>query len=274
MMRNKRALFSVPYIVWVLGFTIIPLFVIVGYAFTTRDGSFTLSNVVAIFQGANLKALINSFIMSAICTLICLLMAYPLALILARMNKGANKLIIMIFVLPMWMNFILRVMALQLILSENGILNLALGFIGIEPLHIINTPVAIVIGMVYDFFPFMILPIYNSIVSIDHDVIEAAQDLGAGGMTVFRRIIFPLSLQGMFSGITMVLIPAMTSFVISNILGGGKIQLIGNVIEYTFGKGMQWNLGSGLSLVLMLFILISSLFNRGETDASRGAELW
>ncbi len=185
-----------------------------------------------------------------------------------------KNFIIFLFILPMWMNFLLRTMAWQLILSNNGVLNTLLGFLHLPKVHIIYTFQAVLIGMVYDFLPFMILPIYNSLSSIGDDVVEAGKDLGASYFTILRKIIFPLSLPGVISGITMVFVPSMTSFVISNILGGSNTLLIGNIIEQEFTYNFNWNLGSGLSFVLLVFTLISmglmSVFDKSEG----GTNIW
>lgn len=262
---NKKLL-SVPYLVWIVGFTIIPLLFILGRALTNADGGFTFSNIVAIFDDVHRKALFTSLKLAFICTVICILLAYPLALIMRGSHLNQKSVILLVLILPMWMNFILRILALQMIISNNGILNMLLSKIGIEPLQIINTQGAIVLGMVYDFLPYMILPVLNAITAIDEDLIEASRDLGAGKWNVFRKIIFPLSLPGVGSGITMVFVPAMTAFVISNILGGGKILLLGNVIEQEFTVTMNWNLGAGLSVALMLFVLVTSVLFGGSDD--------
>ena len=178
-------------------------------------------------------------------------------MILCNMNVNQNSFLVLIFILPMWMNFLLRTLAWQTLLEKTGVINSILSVLHLPSLNIINTPYAIVLGMVYNFLPFMVLPLYNVLVKIDKNVINAAYDLGANGIQTFLRIIFPLSLPGMFSGITMVFVPALTTFVISKILGGSKILLIGNVIEQEFKQGSNWHVGSGLSLVLMIFIILS-----------------
>ena len=193
--------------------------------------------------------------------MICLLLAYPLAMILCNMNVNQNSFLVLIFILPMWMNFLLRTLAWQTLLEKTGVINSILSTLHLPSLNIINTPYAIVLGMVYNFLPFMVLPLYNVLVKIDKNVINAAYDLGANGAQTFFRIIFPLSLPGMFSGITMVFVPALTTFVISKILGGSKILLIGNVIEQEFTQTGNWNLGSGLSIVLMLFIIFNMVIS-------------
>ena len=253
----KKTWFAFPYILWIIGFTLIPLGLVLYYAFTGADGSFTLANVLAITEPVHLKSLWTSLKMAFLTTLICFILAYPLGLVLCSLNLKKSNFIIFLFILPMWMNFLLRTMAWQLILSNNGVLNTLLGFLHLPKVHIIYTFQAVLIGMVYDFLPFMILPIYNSLSSIGDDVVEAGKDLGASYFTILRKIIFPLSLPGVISGITMVFVPALTTFVISNLLGGSKILLIGNVIEQEFTKGSNWNLGAGLSIVLMVFILLS-----------------
>ena len=255
----NRKIFSAPYIIWIIGGTLIPLGMMVWYGLTAKDGSFTLDNLTAIALPGHARALWHSLVLSLISTVICFLLAYPLALIL-RTSKRAKKVIVFIFILPMWMNFLLRTMAWQVLLEKGGVINALLDAAGLPKMHLINTPAAIVLGMVYDFLPFMLLPIYNVISKIDGSVIEAAEDLGAGKKDVLTRVILPLSVPGIVSGVTMVFVPALTTFVISNMLGGGKILLIGNVIEQEFTVGDNWHLGAGLSLVMMLFILISMAF--------------
>ena len=182
-------------------------------------------------------------------------------MILCNMNVNQNSFLVLIFILPMWMNFLLRTLAWQTLLEKTGVINSILSVLHLPSLNIINTPYAIVLGMVYNFLPFMVLPLYNVLVKIDKNVINAAYDLGANGIQTFLRIIFPLSLPGMFSGISMVFVPALTTFVISKILGGSKILLIGNVIEQEFTQTGNWNLGSGLSIVLMLFIIFNMVIS-------------
>lgn len=259
---NKKQL-SYPYIIWLIGFTIIPLFIIVYFAFTSLDGSITIKNLVNIpFKPVSLAILL-----SLISTLICLILAYPLCMILSKMKLKNNNFIIFLFVLPMWMNFLLRTMAWQNILEKNGIINSIIKMIGLNPIKMINTPSAIIIGMVYNFLPFMILPIYNSLVKIDDDIINASMDLGATKIQTFFKIILPLTKPGIISAITMVFVPALTTFAISDILGGGKIYLIGNVIEHEFKQGDNWHVGSGLSFILMIFVLISmAILKRYDKD--------
>ena len=203
------------------------------------------------------KALWLSLGLSLISTVLCLVLAYPLAMILRGRGSSASGFIVFIFILPMWMNFLLRTMAWQTLLERNGVINGILAWLHLPKQNLINTPAAIVLGMVYNFLPFMVLPIYNVLAKIDDNTINAAKDLGANTLQTLFFIWLPLSLPGIISGITMVFVPSLTTFVISDLLGGSKILLIGNVIEQEFTKGNNWHLGSGLSLVLMVFILIS-----------------
>ena len=258
---KHRKLLAGPYLFWAVSFVIIPLLMIVYYGLTDKEGHFTFSNLGMMTSQENLKALGLALLLSLISTLICLVLAYPLAMILSEKNMNQTSFIVLIFILPMWMNFLLRTLAWQTLLEKTGVINSILSTLHLPALNIINTPSAIVLGMVYNFLPFMVLPLYNVLVKIDKNVINAAYDLGANGAQTFFRIIFPLSLPGMFSGITMVFVPALTTFVISKILGGSKILLIGNVIEQEFTQTGNWNLGSGLSIVLMLFIIFNMVIS-------------
>ena len=270
--KLSRRLLSTPYAAWITIFILIPLGMVFYYGLTDRTGAFTLQNVLDIMSAEHAKALWYSLGLSLASTLICFLLAYPLAMILAVMKVSQHSFILLIFILPMWMNFLLRTLAWQTLLEKTGVINMLLGFLHLPALNIINTPYAIVLGMVYNFLPFMVLPIYNALAKIDPNVVNAAKDLGAGRVQTFIKITFPLSIGGVISGITMVFIPALTTFVISKLLGGSKILLIGNVIEEEFTQTGNWHLGSGLSIVLMIFIIfnmvISSIFDReGEGTA-------
>lgn len=269
---NKKML-SLPYLFWCAAFIIIPLCMVVYYGLTDKTGAFTLANIAAIATAEHSKALWFSLLLSLAGTVICLLLAYPLALILSGMKVSQHSFIVLIFILPMWMNFLLRTMAWETLLERNGIINTVLRFLHLPPLNIINTPAAIILGMVYNFLPFMVLPIYNALTKIDPNVVNAARDLGAGSFQTFLRIIFPLSLPGVISGITMVFVPALTTFVISTLLGGSKILLIGNVIEQEFTQTGNWHLGSGLSIVLMIFILINMVLSAIFDKEGEGATL-
>lgn len=261
---------GLPYYIWAAAFIIIPLLMVVWYGLTDKNGAFTLANVLAIWQPTHRKALLLSLLLSLGSTLLCLLLAYPLCMFLVGMQKQANSFLVMLLIVPMWMNFLLRTYAWQSILERSGIINTALAYLGLPRLQLINNPGAIILGMVYDFLPFMVLPIYNALQKIDPNVINAARDLGANSAQTLLRVIFPLSVPGVISGITMVFVPALTTFVISSLLGGGKILLIGNVIEQEFTLAYDWNLGSGLSLVLLIFIvlnvIIGTLTEREEED--------
>lgn len=253
----SKKLLAGPYLVWMVGFIIIPLALIVYYGLTDRNGIFTIANVASVAEPEHVKALWLSLLLSLISTVVCLILAYPLAMILRNRGIGRGSFIVFIFILPMWMNFLLRTMAWQTLLEKNGVINGILSLLHLPNQNLINTAGAIILGMVYNFLPFMVLPIYNVLCKIDDDTINAARDLGANPVQTLLRIWFPLSVPGVISGITMVFVPALTTFVISNLLGGSKILLIGNVIEQEFTRGSNWHLGSGLSLVLMIFILIS-----------------
>ena len=241
MNRKASRFLAYPYVIWMAGFTVIPLLMVFYYGLTDRSGAFTLANILAIGSSEHLKALWLSLALAGVSTVICLLLAYPLALILRKRHIGKG----------------LRTMAWQTLLEKNGVINTFLTMLHLPNIAIINTPAAIILGMVYNFLPFMVLPIYNTLAKIDDNVINAARDLGADNYQTLTKILLPLSVPGIVSGITMVFVPALTTFVISNLLGGSKILLIGNVIEQEFTKGSNWNLGAGLSIVLMVFILLS-----------------
>lgn len=257
----KKKLLGTPYFLWSLIFILIPLGMVFYYGLTDRSGAFTLNNIISITTAEHAKALWLALLLSLIATVLCLLLAYPLAMILCNMGVNQHSFIVLIFILPMWMNFLLRTMAWQTLLEKTGVINSILNFLHLPSLKIINTPYAIVLGMVYNFLPFMVLPIYNALSKIDRNIIHAAKDLGANNVQVFFKITLPLSVPGIISGITMVFIPALTTFVISKLLGGSKILLIGNVIEEEFTQASNWHLGSGLSIVLMLFIIVNMVLS-------------
>lgn len=274
MYKLKKQFLAGPYFIWMIGFILLPLAFILYYAMTTADGAFTFSNIAAIADPVHVKSIVLSLKLGAICTLVCLVLAYPLCMILSSFRFRHQSFVVFLFILPMWMNFMLRILAWRLLLSNNGIVNSILAAVGIGHIKMLNTQTAVVFGMVYDFLPFMILPIYNSMVRIKPETLEAARDLGAGSFTVLVKIIFPLTLSGIISGIIMVFVPALTSFVISDLLGGGKVLLIGNVIEQEFMQGTNWHLGSGLSVVLMLFVIASmALMNVFDKDGG-GTAVW
>ena len=257
----KKKLLGTPYFLWSLIFILIPLGMVFYYGLTDRSGAFTLNNIISITTAEHAKALWLALLLSLIATVLCLLLAYPLAMILCNMGVNQHSFIVLIFILPMWMNFLLRTMAWQTLLEKTGVINSILNFLHLPALRIINTPYAIVLGMVYNFLPFMVLPIYNALSKIDRSIIHAAKDLGANNIQVFFKITLPLSVPGIISGITMVFIPALTTFVISKLLGGSKVLLIGTVIEEEFTQASNWHLGSGLSIVLMLFIIVNMVLS-------------
>lgn len=274
MNTNRRKLLAGPYLVWAAGFIILPLLMILYYGLTNDSGSFTFDNLLAIVDPIHAKALWESVLIALGSTLISLVIAYPLAYILSSFGSKKSGTIIMLFMLPMWINFLLRILALQMILANTGILNAVLGFFGIEPWHVMYSKTAIMIGMVYEYLPFMILPIYNVMCKIDKNVVDAARDLGADTKTVFWHVIMPLSLPGVMSGVVMVFIPGISEFVIADILGGSKVLLIGNVIDQEFSLTNNWNLGSGLSIVLMLFIFISMAVMNKYDKSGEGQMIW
>ncbi len=268
---NKKLL-SAPFVFWSALFIIVPLGMVFYYGLTDKAGAFTLNNITAIATPEHSKALWEAVKLSIVSTVLCFLLAYPLAMILSNMNTSKTSFIVLIFILPMWMNFLLRTLAWQTLLEKTGVINSILSALRLPTLNIINRPAAIILGMVYNFLPFMVLPIYNVLVKIDRNMINAARDLGANGLQTFWKITFPLSIPGVISGITMVFVPALTTFVISKILGGGRILLIGNIIEQEFTQTGNWHLGSGLSIVLMLFIIFNMVISAvtdkdGEANA-------
>lgn len=259
MFTNRKTSFvmSSPYLAWAVIFIIVPIAMVFYYGLTDTTGAFTFANIAAIAQPEHMKALLLALELSIISTIVCFLLAYPLGMILANNKMSSEGILTTLFILPMWMNFLLRTLSWMTLLENRGVLNTLLESIHLPPLRIINTPSAIVIGMVYNFLPFMILPIYNSLAKIDEAVINAARDLGANRIQTFLRVTLPLTVPGIISGVTMVFIPALTTFAISTMMGGSKILLIGNVIEQEFTLTYDWHLGSGLSLILMVFIIVN-----------------
>ncbi len=260
---NKRRLAS-PYIVWMALFIIVPLIMVVFLSFTVKDPSggysFSADNLNKFFSPIFLTVLVKSLLIALKSTLICALIGYPAAYILANRNFSRSSVYIMLIILPMWINMLLRTYSWMTLLENNGLINKILVFFGFGQAQLMYNESAILIGMVYNFLPFMILPIYSVLVKIDNSIIEAARDLGASEFTAARKVVFPLSLGGLYSGSIMVFVPAMSSFVIPRLLSGGKINLIGNVIERQFLKTGDWNFGSFLSLILMLLVMLSLFF--------------
>ena len=266
----KHKSLAIPYVGWMALFVVAPLILVVVYAFTTREGGFTLDNFSNMVQYAGVFG--RSFLLAFLATLVCILLGYPLALLLAREQSRLRGMAMLLIMLPMWMNFLLRTYSWVFLLERNGFFNTLLETVGLPKLDIIGTPAAVVLGMVYNFLPFMVLPIFSVIEKIDPRVIEAAQDLGANSAQVFRRVIFPLSLPGVLSGVTMVFIPSVSTFVISRLLGGGMNLLLGDLIEMQFlGSAYNPHLGSAISLVMMVIVLvcmgIMNRFGEGEGEA-------
>ena len=280
MKRNK--LFSIPYVIWMALFVVAPIILVVLYAFTAADGGFTFSNFTR--MGNYFGVFVRSFWLALVATAICLLIGYPIAYLISKESKRFQHISMALIMLPMWMNFLLRTYAWMSILENTGLLNRFFSAIGLIDLvndilgtnmthfNMINTPGAVVLGMVYNFLPFMILPIHSVIQKIDRNLIEAAQDLGSNNYHVFTKVIFPLSLPGVLSGITMVFVPAVSTFAISKLLGGSKDLLLGDLIEIQFlGSAYNPHLGSAISLVMMLIVVICMVvmnrFGEGEETA-------
>ena len=267
----KRSWFAYPYALWMLLFTIAPMIFVVVFAFT-GDNGLTLENLAAVGLSVYLKILWHSLYLALLCTVICLLIGYPAAYFLASRDFSRNKTLFVLFLLPMWMNFLLRTYAMMSLMEDTGIINTLLKAMGLNPIEMIGTEGAVLVGMVYNFLPFMVLPIHTSLKKMDRRVIEAAEDLGANPLEVFKRVVFPLSIPGVISGITMVFMPAVTTFAISRLLGSGRFMLYGDVIEKQFLELNNWNFGSALSLVMMVLIIISiSLLNKADPKHEGGA---
>lgn len=267
-MRTK--LISAPYTIWMTLFIIVPMGLVAFFAFTDKSGAFTLDNIARVGQYSNV--FLRSIWLGALATFISLLLGYPLAYTIAKAAPNRQNFLILLIMLPMWMNFLLRTYSWVFLLERNGFFNTLLETIGLPKLDIIDTQGAVVLGMVYNFLPFMVLPIFSVIEKLDHRLIEAAQDLGANSTQVFRRVIFPLSLPGVLSGVTMVFIPSVSTFVISRLLGGSKSLLLGDLIEMQFlGSAYNPYLGSAISLVMMIIVLvcmgIMNRFGEGEGEA-------
>ena len=281
-MRNKRALFAVPYVGWMALFVLAPIVMVVIYAFSAASGGFTLDNFAR--MGTYAVVFARSFKLALIATAVCLLVGYPVAYMISREGPRFQRIAMMLVMLPMWMNFLLRTYSWMSILENTGLLNRffsAVGLIGLVNrlcgtdlayFPMINTQGAVVLGMVYNYLPFMILPIYSVIVKLDNSLVEAARDLGADSLSVFRRVILPLSLPGVLSGITMVFVPSVSTFAISKMLGGGTELLLGDLIEQQFlGGAYNPQLGAAISLVMMVIVVVCMVvmnrFGEGEEQA-------
>lgn len=270
-MKQKRKLswLAAPYGLWMLLFTVVPLGIVVYYAFTDSAGNFSLDNLLEI--GRYVDVFFSSLGFGIAATALCLLIGYPIAYSISRMKGSRQQIMVMLVMIPQWMNFLIRTYAWMTLLEDTGLINTVLGYFGLSPLHMINTDGAILLGLVYTFLPYMILPLYSIMTKIDNRIIEAAQDLGANGIHTFIRVILPLSVPGIISGITMVFVPSLSAFFISELLGGGKTMLIGNIIEMKFlGQSINFNVGSMLSLILMVLVLICMFFMNkfGDEDGT------
>lgn len=254
MNRRRTRLLDKPYLVWVLLFIIVPLIMVAYYAFTDRSGAFSLDSVSQI--PSYIPTILLSVLYGLAATLICLIIGYPFAYIFSKFSMRRQQMMVLLVMLPMWMNFLIRTYSWMTILGDSGVINSILSAVGIQPLKLINTGGAVILGMVYNFLPYMILPIYSVLSKMDHSLVEAAEDLGSNKFQVMRRVIFPLSMPGVLSGITMVFVPCVSTFYITQKLGGGQIVLIGDVIESQFQSANNYNLGAALSFVLMILILI------------------
>lgn len=263
---KKLKVFATPYLIWMAVFIVVPLLMVAYFAFTDENGNFTLDYITNVGQYTNI--FVCSIWLAAIATVVCLVLAYPVSFMLSRMKKHHQGTMLMIVMLPMWMNFLLRTYAWMTLLGNNGIINNLLGMIGIGPLKLINTEGAVVLGMVYNYLPYMILPLYSVMVKIDKSLIEAASDLGCNPVSTLFRVVVPLSVPGIMSGVTMVFVPAISTFIISRMLGGGSNLLIGDLIEMQFlGNAYNPHLGAGISLVLMVIILlIMTIMNQFNPD--------
>ena len=281
-MKNKRALFAVPYVGWMALFVVAPIVMVVIYAFSSAGGGFTLEHFAS--MGTYASVFTRSFWLAILATLICLLIGYPAAYFISREGPRFQRVAMMLIMLPMWMNFLLRTYSWMSVLENNGLLNRFFSAIGLftlinnifgtelEYFTMINTQGAVVLGMVYNYLPFMILPIYSVIEKMDGSLVEAARDLGAGSARVFRKVILPLSLPGVLSGVTMVFVPSVSTFAISRLLGGGTQMMLGDLIEQQFlGGAYDPHLGAAISMVMMVIVVVCMVvmnrFGEGEEQA-------
>ena len=274
--------FSLIYLFWGLIFIVLPLFLILAHALNANsdlsDFVFTLDNFSRFFEPLYVKILITSLILAGLSTILCLIVGYPGAYIISKMSEKVRNNMILIFIIPMWMNFLLRTYAWLTLLGNKGLINKFIGLFGLGPWDLMYNSKAIMIGMVYNFLPFMVLPIYTVLLKMDTKLIEAAKDLGANDFEVFTKVIFPLSLPGIYTGITMVFIPAISTFVVPNLLGGNNFYLIGNLIEKQFTFTGDWGFGSAISMVLILIMLlilvVPKLFNKKIKTGDLGGDIF
>lgn len=270
MKKLNRNPFTYIYALWGIVFIICPLVILLGNSvmLQTADGwYFTIEHFARVVDPLYMGVILRSLKLALISTLFCLVLGYPMALALAKLGKGKGSLLVVLIIVPMWMNFLARTYAWMTLLDGAGIISSALKAIGLPGLNLMYTEGAVILGMVYNFLPFMILPIYSVLIKIDHSLIEAAEDLGAAPLSVFCKVTLPMSISGIASGITMVFLPAVSTFVISKLLGGGKVNMVGNLIETQFLTSSNWGFGSALSVVVMVLILLSMfILNRFEND--------
>ncbi len=278
-MKKSLRMMSYPYTVWMIIFIVVPLFLILIYSFTDGDIhnlkelDFSLESYKKVIEPLYLKVIGDSFLLALVSTLICLVLGYPVAMIIANTDVKYRSLLMMLFLVPIWMNFLLRTYAWMSLLSPNGLINRFLLWIGLPKLEIMPGSGAVLLGMVYNFLPFMVLPIYTVLSKIDKHVLEASSDLGGNRIVTFLKVILPLSIPGVISGITMVFMPAVSTFVISGLLGGGKTPLIGDLIEQQFISSRNWHFGSSLSIILMIMILISmAVMSKIDSNQEEGGK--
>ena len=265
------------YAVWSIVFVLLPLVILLGNSVLVTTGGeshFSMANFARVLDPLYLKVIWRSLKLALLTTLICLILGYPMAMILAKSGIGKGSIMVILLIIPMWMNFLARTYAWMSLLDGAGILSTFLKSLGLPGLNVLYTEGAVILGMVYNFLPFMILPIYSVLIKIDHSLIEAAEDLGAAPMKVFSKITLPLSVSGVITGITMVFLPAVSTFVISRLLGGGKVNMVGNLIETQFLTSSDWGFGSALSVVVMVLILISMFIMNRFGDDEQGGGLF
>ena len=273
----KRSWYASPYALWMLLFAVVPLLFVCYYAFTTPEGAFTLSNFQEFAKPRYAAVILRSLKHALYCTALCLVIGYPTAYFLAGRGFSHTQSLVVLILLPMWMNLLLRTYAMMTLLDDNGVLNAALQALHLPKIKVIGTEGAVVMGLVYNYLPFMVLPIYTVLKKMDYSVIEAAEDLGCNPIRVITRVVIPMSLPGIVSGITMVFMPAVTSFAISTLLSNGKLRLAGDLIDYIFNQSSnpnRWNIGSSFSLMMLVLILISIGFLRKVDPDNEGGGMW
>ena len=265
-MNVKKKMFALPYIIWMILFTVVPLILVLIYAFVdmtdTGNVVITLDYIKTAFSADNITVLLRSLEYALITTIICLLLSYPAAMFLSKLKSNIGAIICLLFILPMWMNFLLRTYAWRALLDNNGLINNFLELIGIPRQQLMYTEGAVILALVYDFMPFMLLPLYTAFQKLNHSYIEAAEDLGASKVQVLGRVILPLTRPAIITGITMVFMPAVSTFVISGLLGGGKYVMYGELIENEFLVMNHWNIGAALAVLMMVLLVISMAITR------------